>query len=248
MFRNKYLVKILAVLCLFFLSGCVSLVQEITVDENGSGSLSFALGVDSSVYPQFQEAMPAGFTFENLLSSLILDENVTDVVQNEYEENGKIWEKIQLSFSNIEAVFNSGRRLGPGLITIAERNGSYVFTQILDMGSSNVLIPGVKLLDLAGASYSVRLVTPQVVDTNGLHRAAGITTWDVPLSEFLQGGSSVNLRSEFLLDPYEGTFIPWEVLFPYIVIGFLGLGGLSILIVILINTAKKRDDSLQLKL
>jgi hypothetical protein len=118
----------------------------------------------------------------------------------------------------------------------------------MDMESSNVLIPGINLLNLAGASYSVRLVTPQVVDTNGFHRAAGISTWDVPLSEFLQGGSSVNLRSEFLLEPYEGTFIPWEVFFPYIVIGFLGLGVLSILLVILINTAKKRDDSLQLKL
>jgi hypothetical protein len=125
--RKIYVLKILAMLCLVFLSGCVSLLQEITVDEDGSGSLSFALGVNSSVYPQFQEARPAGFTFENLLSALVLDENVTDVVQNQYEENGKIWETIQLSISDIAAVFNSGRRIGPGLITITEGNGGYVF-------------------------------------------------------------------------------------------------------------------------
>ena len=248
MHRKQYALIILAVLCLFFLSGCVDLVQEITVDEDGAGSLRFALGVDSSVYPQFQKARPEGFTFENLLSSLNLDENVTDVIQNQYEENGKIWETFQISFSDITAAFNGGRRLGPGVITIAERNGGYLFTQFLDLGSSNVMLPGVNLLDLTGASYSVRLVTPQIVDTNGVHRAAGISTWDVPLSELLQGGSSVNLRSDYLLEPFEGTFIPWEVFFPYLVIGFLGLGSLTILLVILINTAKKRDKKLQLKL
>ena len=248
MLRKKYAIKLLAVLCLFFLSGCVSLIQEINVHEDGSGSLNFSLGVDSSIYPQFLETMPEGFTFENLLSGLMLDENVTDVVQTQYEENGKNWETIQLSISDISAVFNGGRRIGPGMITIAERNGSYVFTQFMDLGSSNVVIPGVNLLNLAGTSYSVRLVTPQVLDTNGLHRAAGVSTWDVPLSEFLQGGSSVNLRSEYLLEPYEGFFIPWEVFFPYVVIGFIGLGGISILLVILINTAKKREDKLQLRL
>jgi hypothetical protein len=61
----------------------------------------------------------------------------------------------------------------------------------------------------------------------------------VALDDLLQGGTAINQRAVYTLEPYEGFFIPWEVFFPYVVVGFLGLGGVSILIVIIVNTVGK---------
>ena len=246
--QNHFILKMIMLASLVLLTGCVNLIQEITIQEDGSGFLRFALGVDSAIYPQFQEAIPAGFAFDSLLSSLMLDPAVTDVVQNQYVENGKVWETIQVSISDFPAAFSGGRRIGPATITIVEQDESYRFAQVINMDATTMSIPGVNLLDLTGAGYTVRLDTPQVLSTNGLHTAAGTTTWEVPLSELLQGGATVSLRSDYILMPYEGTFIPWEVFFPYVVIGFLALGGLSILVVILVNTARRSSDALKLQL
>jgi hypothetical protein len=46
-----------------------------------------------------------------------------------------------------------------------------------------------------------------------------------------------------VLEPYEGNFIPWEMIFPYAVAGFLGVGVVVILAVVILNTTNigKRD-------
>ena len=60
-------------------------------------------------------------------------------------------------------------------------------------------------------------------------------------------GSTVFLRADYILEPYEGIFIPWEVFFPYLVIGFLALCGLAIVTVIFVNTVLKREKAPTLK-
>lgn len=227
--------------CLLFLSGCVNLVQEMTVDEDGTGTLRFALGVETAFYPDVQAAIPESYRMQNLLSSMIQDEYVTNVTQEQYEADGRTWDMIQLDVSDIYAMFDEERRIGPLLVSIDEDNGTFIFNQIIDLDSAPVSIAGVNLLDLTGAGYEVRLITPQIINTNGLQTAAGVSVWDVPLNEFLQEGETIILRSEFGLEPYEGVFIPWESFFPYIVTGFLALGVLAILVVIVVNTTRKNE-------
>jgi hypothetical protein len=237
--RTRILLVFLATVSLLFLSGCVNLIQEITVQDDGSGTLLFALGVETSLYPEFQSSIPDGFDLGDMLENLIRHESVTTVVRDTYEENGYTWDAFRLEVADFSEVFGEGRRIGPMTVSIEQADDGYRFTQTIDVANSPLNIPGVNLMDLASASYTVRLSTPQIIDTNGLQPAVGVSTWDVALDDLLQGGTAINQRAVYTLEPYEGFFIPWEVFFPYVVVGFLGLGGVSILIVIIVNTVGK---------
>ena len=246
--RRSYIILFVCLtVMVMLLSGCVSLVEEITIREDGSGTLRFALGVESENYQAFQEAIPEGFDLENLFSVLGRDENVTSVDIDRYLQDGRNWETVELTVTDFTAVFGQARRIGPITITFQEEEGAYRFTQTIDLASSTLVIPGVNLMDFSDGTYGVTLNTPQVLSTNGVQPAAGIGTWSIPLDEVLQGGSTVFLRADYLLDPYEGVFIPWELFFPYVVIGFLALGGMAVLVVILVNTTSKRDKAPTLK-
>lgn len=102
-------------------------------------------------------------------------------------------------------------------------------------------------MDLADVSFTVRLNTPQILGTTGVHEAAGVSTWEVSVSDLLEEEDRVTLTADYVLAPYEGTFIPWDILFPYVMGGFLGVGVLVILVVIVVNTRKKEDKQQRLK-
>jgi hypothetical protein len=238
---------ILAVIGLLFLSGCANVLQELTIREDGSGYLRINIGVDSDLYPQFQESIPEGLELDNLLSGLLQDENVIDVTQDQYEAEGRTWDSIQLEMADVLAVFTEERRIGPMLMSIDEDEGIYTFSQLVDLNLSTVTIPGINLLDLSSAEYTMLLNTPQIVDTNGVQRAAGSSTWKISLRDILQGGESVYLEADYVLEPYEGVFIPWDLFFSYVVIGFLAMGGLAILLVIIVNTTGKREKPREYK-
>lgn len=247
MTRSQRRSLILFVVNLVLLTGCVNLVQEVIINQDGSGTLRFAVGVESSAYPQFQQALPEAFKLENLFATLILDEGVTDVNQTFYEDGNRTWNTIEMQVGDMAALFAESRTFGPLALAISGGADAYSFTQTLDLAQSSLNIPGVNLLDLTGAGYTVRLITPQIISTNGLQEAAGVSLWQVPLSELLQGGESVFLGADYVLEPYEGVFIPWETFFPYLVYGFLALGVLSILVVIIVNTSGKGEKPQKLE-
>jgi hypothetical protein len=232
-----------AVSTLFLLSGCVDLVQEVTVDQKGAGTLHFAYGVDTPIYSQFEQTIPNEYKLENLFANLTLDENVNEVIREDYEENGKTWQAITLEIADMAALFAEEKRLGPILISIDEDQGTYFYQQTIDLGLMTVNIPGIKLLDLSGAGYEVTVITPQIIDTNGSHRAAGTSDWKVSIKDFVEADEAIFMVSEYRLEPYEGRFIPWELFFPYILFGFLGLGIATILIIVLVNTRRKVEDN-----
>jgi hypothetical protein len=238
---------LLAMLSLALLSGCVSLVEEITVFEDGSGTLRFALGMTAENFAAYQEGIPEGFELENLFAALARDENVTSIKFDQYTADGLTWDSVELAVSDFPAVFGQALRIGPLSIELVEGEAGYRFTQSIDVANSTLSIPGVNLMDFSSASYVVRLVTPQIVSTNGVQPTAGLSTWSIPLDEVLQGGSTAFLRANYVLEPYEGVFIPWEVFFPYVVIGFLALGVISVLVVIIVNTSERRDKEPTLK-
>lgn len=240
--RRRLLIGV-SLICALLLSGCVNLVQEMVVEPDGSGALRFALGIESQVFPEVREAIPEALTLESLLSTLIQDENITDVVQEEYQEDGITYQSIHLEVADFAALFGEeGRRIGPLTVTLVREGDQYAFQQVINLENSNLRIPGVNLLDLSGAGYTVRLRVPQIIDTNGRQDAAGESVWEVPLSDLLQGGETIRLGATYILEPYEGLFIPWEKYFPYLVMGFVGVGFLSILVVIVVNTAGRRKE------
>lgn len=238
---------VLAMLCLVFLSGCVTVVEELTIFEDGSGTLRFALGMTAENFEAYQEGTPEGFELENLFAVLARDENVTSIVFDQYSADGLTWDSVELGVMDFTAVFGETRNIGPLALEVIEDETDYRFTQTVDMANSPLSIPGVNLMDLSSASYVVRLVTPQVVSTNGVQPTAEVSNWSIPLNEVLQRGSTVFLRANYVLEPYEGFFIPWEVFFPYVVIGFLALGVLAVLVVIIVNTSGRRDKEPTLK-
>lgn len=238
---KKNLVVIISILWMMLLSGCVSLVQEITIRPDGSGSLRFALGVETEFYAQFQEMIPEGYELENILTTLLLNEGVSDIQQDNYEAEGRTWETIQMEIDDAAMLFEEDRSFGPVTMSIMQDGDDYTFEQTLDLADSNMSIPGANLLDLTGAGYTVRLITPQITSTNGLQEAAGTSVWDVSVGDLVQGDEAIYLQADYVLETYEGTFIPWETFFPYVVIGFLAAGFLSILIVIIVNTRKRRE-------
>ena len=245
--RSRIFSLSLAVICLVLLTGCVNLIQEITVEEDGSGTLRFALGVETTAYPQFQELMPEEMAFENLLTNLILDENVTEVTQDIYEEDGYTWQTIELDVENFAVLLAEERSFGPIILEIDRDGDTFFLLQTLDLEGSNMSIPGINLLDLSGAGYEVRLNTPHILSTNGLQEQAGTSVWEISLGDLLQGEDTIFLQAEYVLEPYDGVFIPWETFFPYIVIGFVVVGLLAILVVIIVNTAGKREKEQTLK-
>jgi len=238
---------LLSAICLLFLSGCVSLVQEITVLDDGSGTLRFSIGVENDQYDAFVEGTPDGFRLENLFEPFSRDENVTMVRFDHYTEGNLTWDTVEMTITDFTAVFGQMRRIGPMRIEFVAGDDDYRFTQTIDVANSPLVIPGVNLMDLSRATSVVTLSTPQIIGTNGLQTASGVSTWSIPMEEVLQGGSTAFLRSNFMLDPFEGVFIPWEVFFPYVVIGFLGLGGISVFIIIIFNTVIRRDKEPTLK-
>lgn len=245
--KNRIFIFLLAVLSLFLMSGCVSLVEEVIVLDDGSGTLRFEVGIRTEDYDFFQESIPEGLRLEDLFEVLSRDENVTSVTYDQYLAGGRTWDTVELEIADFTAVFGATRRIGPMQIEFIEQEESYRFTQTIDVASSAFIIPGINLMDLSNASYIVSLRTPQLVSTNGVQPAAGVSTWSIPMAEVLQGGSTAFLRASYVLDLYEGIFIPWEVFFPYVVIGFLALGGISVLMVIIRNTVTRRDKEPTLK-
>jgi hypothetical protein len=245
--RISWVIGLLAALSLLFLSGCVTLVEEISVEEDGSGILTFTLGVETESYEQFQESTPEGLELENLLSVLTQDENVSLIGTDNYEADGRTWERIELEVTNFLEVFSEEKRIGPILITMDDDDGIHYFTQMIDISLLTVGIPGMNLLDLSDVEYNVKLSAPQIINTSGIQRTADETTWNVSAMDVLQAGEVVYLEAQYSFETYEGIFIPWELFFPYVVIGFLALGALSILIVIFVNTAVKREKPQQYK-
>jgi hypothetical protein len=233
---------VLALVLLIFLSGCVNLAQEIVIREDGSGVVRFTLGVETTAYPQFQELIPEAYQMENLFKGLLSSEGVTDIRWDNYEANGYTWQSLQMEVSDIYQLFAEPQSIGLATVNMDQDGESFVFQQSLDLEGSNMRIPGLNLVDLAGAGYTIRLITPQITETNGLQEAAGTSVWEIELSELLQGGTASTLRAEYLLEPYEGVFIPWETFYSYLVIGVLALGGLSILVIIIVNTSGREKQ------
>ena len=234
-------VLILTMLSFIFLSGCVTILQDMAVADDGSGILRFAIGVDSEIYSQYTESIPEGYQLENFLASLMQDERITNIEQDQYESDGYTWDSIQLEVSDFYQLFEEDRRVGPLLMSMGQDGDGYVFTQTVDMAGSNLEIPGINLMDLSGARYRVRLQSPQILSTTGVQSSAEVSEWEFTIEDLIRGDEALFLQAEYSLEPYEGVFIPWEVFFPYVVIGFLVLGGLSILLVIIINTRKKEE-------
>ena len=245
--KPRVLVFLISAMSLLFLSGCVTIIQDMAVAEDGSGTLRFAVGVESTAYPQFSESIPEGYQLENFLAALMQDETITDVTEDQYEADGYTWESIQLEVLDFLQLFQEDRRVGPLVMSLREDNNVYTFTQTVDMAGSNLEIPGINLLDLTGARYRVRLQSPQIISTTGVQPSAEISEWEFTMQELIRGEEALFLQAEYALEPYEGVFIPWEVFFPYIVIGFLVLGGLSIFLVIILNTRKKDEEIQQIK-
>ncbi len=245
--KNRFLLIVIAILNIGLLSGCFSIIQDIQVLEDGSGTMRFALGIKTDDYEAFQEAIPEGFEIENLFIGISNDENLTSMQINRFTKDGFNWESVELAVADFSALFGQRRRIGPLDITFLEQEGEFRFIQNFDMQNSSFAIPGVNLMDLSRAVFTVNFATPQITSTNGLQKGAGVSTWSIPLDEVLQDGSTAYLSANYVLEPYQGFYIPWEVFFPYLMIGFLVAGGLSIVIVIFVNTVIRREKEPTIK-
>lgn len=245
--RRRLIQVLLGLLVLFLLSGCVHLQQDMVVNEDGSGLLHFAMGVETENYATVQEQIPEGMALESLLATLMSDELVTEVTTDHYENRGYTWDAVDLAVSDFAALFAYDRRIGLAIVTVDEADGTYSFEQVLDLGSSNLIIPGINLMDLSGAKYTITLTTPQILSTNGDRPEAGVSTWEVTVPELLQGEETTVLQADYSLTPYEGNFVPIELIYPYVVIGFLGIGALAIVLVIVLNTTRLGEKSGKLR-
>ncbi len=243
----RHLILFLSIISLFLLSGCVTILQEISVIENGSGTLRFAIGVESTAYTQYNESIPEGYQLENLLATMMQDEMVTGVEEDSYEVDGYIWDSIELEVSDFSKFFTEDRRVGPLVMSLSQSENVYTFTQSVDMAGSNLEIPGINLMDLTGSGFIVRITTPQIVSTTGVQPSSALSEWEFSMEELLRDDETLYLQAEYTLEPYEGVFIPWEIFFPYVVIGFLAVGVLSILIVIIVNTRTKEEEIPRIK-
>ena len=237
------LLLLLSLASLLLLSGCVNLIQEVTVREDGSGSMRVALGIEESTYDYAQELIPEGYELTNILSSFSLDDYATGTSAEQYTEGGQVWDSVVVEFSDMMAVFGDERSFGPVALRITQDAGEYSFTEEIDVYNSNLSIPGIHLMDLAGAGITVRLITPQIIRTSGIQDSAGVSEWEVSVVDLIEEENMITLTADYVLEPYEGNFIPWEKYFPYAVAGFLGVGGLAILVIIIVNTTNigKRD-------
>jgi hypothetical protein len=236
--RQRRIQLLLGLLILFLLSGCVSLRQDMIVYEDGSGLLHFAFGVETENYEAVQDQIPDGMALESLLATLMSDELVTEVTTDHYEEHGITWDTVDLAVSDFAAFFATDRRIGLAILAVDETDGDFYFEQVLDLNNTNLTIPGINLMDVTAASYTVTLTTPQITNTNGDRPEAGTATWEITVPELMQAGETFILQADYSLTPYEGNFVPVKLLFPYVVMGFLGIGALAIVVVIVLNTTR----------
>jgi hypothetical protein len=240
--RRRSLIILIGLFSLFLLSGCVQLVQEMTVNADGSGSIAIAMGVESGSYEEFQENIPEGYELENLLASQMQADYVLDFSQDHYEEDGWTWDSVRLDVSDFSAMFAAGDlEIGPVTIELDESEDGYTYYQTFDMAYSTLAIPGVNLMDLSGASYTVHLNAPHITNTDGVQEAAGRSTWEVTLGDVIQKGEGISMVVDYVMTPYEGFFIPWDTFYSELMMGFLIVGILAIFVVIIVNTTGKRN-------
>ncbi len=172
----------------------------------------------------------------------MLDEGVVDVQREAYESEGRNWEAVQIEVGDMADFLSTGRSVGPLVMTIdADEDGSYSFMQNLDLEEFTFRVPGIYLMDVADAEYTLRLVTPQIVQSNGVQEAVGTSVWEFILRTLIQNEDDLFMQADYVLEPYEGLFIPWDTFYSYVVIGFLAVGVISILVVIILNTTRKAD-------
>jgi len=240
--RRRSLIIFIGVFTLFLLSGCVQFVQEMTVNADGSGSIALGLGVESGSYEEFQENIPEGYELENLLSSVMQEDYVLGFNEEHYEEDGWTWDYVRLDVSDFSAMFADGDlEIGPVTIELDEDEEGYSLYQTFDMAYSSLAIPGINLMDLSEAGYTVRLTAPQITNTDGVQEAAGVSTWEVTLSDVIQEGGDISMAADYVMTPYEGFFIPWDTFYSELMIGFLVVGILAVFVVIIFNTTGKRN-------
>jgi hypothetical protein len=74
-----------------------TVVEEITVFEDGSGTLRFALGMAAENFEAYQAGIPEGFALEDLFSVLGRDENVTSITFDQFTADGLTWDSVELA-------------------------------------------------------------------------------------------------------------------------------------------------------
>ena len=139
--RAFSLSAVIALLCMLC-TGCVSIVMDSSVNEDGSGSISAAVGAHESLfhfaYEQAEMEAPTGMSFEEFMAA---DPETANYVP--YTYNGEtFWgELTEMSFSSLEefnaAMFTdeNGEPNGMGSL-VRDKNGDFLL--ILNISRSSV--------------------------------------------------------------------------------------------------------------
>ncbi len=227
---------VLALLCVFVLSGCVQMVMQANVDENGGGDVSLQLGFSDLTY-----GFLSGSGNEDPLASITQEAEAQGYEVEPYEENGFKGIKAKQQIDSFRTWFGSSNYT-KGITFLRNKQ---LLNQTFDISGTakiaDTIKSSIKQMQLSSEPADIRLVItmPYKITGSNATQISGdqkTATWD--LATFTDP-ILISATGPILLF---GILPAWTVL---IVLILLALAIIALIIIWLIRLSARKKQSAQ---
>lgn len=221
------------------LTGCVNVAQEIELNPDLSGKLTFDIAVSETVDTVAAQQVKDLIALFDTMSKLDIKETslTNTFTTDEYTRDGNKHYVYTLGTNNLQVYLavlqTSLSKAGIAMSIEKLDNRNLLFKQTIDMSKADTIAIPKLLLDptLKGYEWTLRMKVPNVVQTNGAYDAATETvTWRVPMAE-IYGNQVIEMTVEFKQ--------PFKMEYLYLIGGAL-LALLVAVVVVLVLRRKKK--------
>lgn len=238
-------VLVISFLLLVLLSGCVDITQELTINSDGSGSISIDQGISKSVLDMGGDQGSVFNDLKKLETDLRADSTFKNIRVEEYTQDEMVHYKLSADFTNLDAMIKAFGQANLGTPVSLEKldNGNYRFRQ--EISPANLGGESMNANDQASKEmvkslfkdrfWTLRITVPNIVSTNG-QRNGNQVEWKIPLADLMTSSEASVMELEFSLKSGVNNL----ALYLLIGGGIFLLAALVLLIVIL--TRKKQPQ------
>lgn len=203
--RSLFLTLVLALMSVL-LSGCLSVLQEMWVNPDGSAKVSIDMGIATAL-------LDMGGSDGNPLDSFKAQYEGSDKYKNvttrTYDEGDLRHIVVEFEVDSFEQfIANPGgstdQSLNTSMALTKLDNGNYKWSQsVAGAGDNSTLDQSGKdsLKSMFKDKYwTTRIHVPQVVSTNGTN-SGSVAEWKVPIADIMLDGKPVDMALEYSLTP-----------------------------------------------
>lgn len=134
----KRLFYVMVVLCLCLLGGCVDYREDLTLNLDGSGTLSFRIGINESMLYMLDGSGNGDFEGDEIREKFNKTPGLTAIDHKSYLDNGIRWMEFKLAFEELEVLAEVDKAFDEsgfiGVISIeSDEDGNLLFTRAISI-------------------------------------------------------------------------------------------------------------------